>query len=547
MKSKLTLRYFLLASSTLLAIPTAHADTLYWDSNGATAGFGAANGTWGTSTFWSTDSLGESATANTTTTTSDTVYFGTNTLGYTGGRTVTIGTTRDVNNIIFGSASGAVTLSGGTALNLGGTTPTLTVNNATTTVSSVITGSDGLKMDGAGLLILTGLNTYTGKTLVSGGTLRFGSTYNNSWVNGRLPSTSNLEINGGIVQAYYYMTRTLGTADGQIQITGGRSGFTNLQGDATSNFLTFTTTSTTVTWGDAAFNPGTLVLNDTGASAVMRLPNPFDLNGAARTIEVSATGLGAGRGTYGILTGNLSGTGASLLKTGAGTLMLDGTNTYDGGTTINGGGVWFRDKAAMSATGTVTVNDGGILSVGVGGSGEWTTGTSGIGTIGGLLAGDGGQTAAQVTYVDDVAVGLNVSGTQTYSSDITNVTGSTTTAIHIGNKDSGSASDPFTAAGTLTLSGDNSYTGGTSINRGIGQVGRHRHDLGDHRGSGDGGGRKPGFCTRSAERATNRVTHGLHFDDVFFDDGVRRQRLDGVVFNAVATASLTQLQQLNGR
>ena len=256
----------------------------------------------------------------------------------------------------------------------------------------------------------------------------------------------------------------MGSGAGQIQLTGGRSGFTNLQGDATSNFVTFGTAGTTVTWGDAAFNPTTFVMNDAGASSTMRIPNPFDLNGAARTIEVSATGAGAGRGTYGILTGDLGGTGASLVKTGAGTLMLDGSNSYNGGTTINGGGVWFRDTAAMPASGTVTVNDGGILSVSVG-TGLWTTGTSGNGTMGGLLGGVGGS-GQTITYSGNVGVGFNISGTQTYSGDIANVTGSTTTAIHIGNKDGSASSDPFTFAGTLTLSGNNSYTGATFVNVG---------------------------------------------------------------------------------
>jgi autotransporter-associated beta strand protein len=468
MRSHLVVALFLACTiGAMLANSSASAATYYWDSNSTTPGFGAANGTWGTSTFWSTDSAGTSATANTAILATDDINFGTASAGYTGGRTVAISGTQTANSMTIGSASGAITLSGGTAFNLGNANTIITQNSASnTTISSVVGGgANGLTKAGSGRLILTAVNTYSGNTVVNDGILRFGSSYNTSWVNGRLPASSNLEINGGVVEAYYYLTRTLGSGAGEIQITGGRSGFTNLQGDATANFVTFGTTGTTVTWGSAAFAPSTFVMNDVGASAVMRIPNPFDLNGAARTIEVSATGVGAGRGTYGILTGNLSGTGASLVKTGAGTLMLDGTNSYDGGTTINAGGVWFRDTAAMPASGNVTVNDGGILSVGVG-TGLWTTGTSGVGTIGGLLAGDGGQTAAQVTYSGNVGVGFNVSGTQTYSGDIADVTGSTSTAIHIGNKDGSAASDPFIFAGTLTLNGNNSYTGATSVNVG---------------------------------------------------------------------------------
>ena len=140
------------------------------------------------------------------------------------------------------------------------------------------------------------------------------------------PNT-NIEINGGIVEAYYYKTFGLGTGAGQIQLTGGRSGFTNLQGDATgSPFILFTSTATPVTWGTATFNPSTLVLNDVEATAVLRTNNPFVLNGVARTVEVSATGTGGGnRGTYATMEGNFSGTGgSSLVKTGVGTLMLNG-------------------------------------------------------------------------------------------------------------------------------------------------------------------------------------------------------------------------------
>ena len=51
-------------SSLLLATLPARAQLLYWDSNGATTGAGATpTGIWGTDLFWSTDPLGELATA----------------------------------------------------------------------------------------------------------------------------------------------------------------------------------------------------------------------------------------------------------------------------------------------------------------------------------------------------------------------------------------------------------------------------------------------------------------------------------------------------
>jgi len=344
-------------------------------------------------------------------------------------------------------------------------------NNSTITgmLSNSSGTAAGFIKEGGGNLLLMGNNTYTGDTKVLGGTLRFGNSWNNSWTGVTLDNASNLEINNAIVQANYYLTRDLGTGSGEIQITGGRTGFSNMQSDAVGNaFVKFTDNATTVTWGSASFDPSTLVLNDSGALGVLRMQNPFDLNGANRTIEVSATGPGGGRGTYGTMEGALSGTGASLTKTGVGTLMLQGANTYNGGTNINGGGLWFDTTASMPATGAVAVNDGTFLNVTVGGSG-WTAGTSGNGTMGGLLAGLGGQTGSTVSYTGDVSVGLNISGTQTYAGDIADV--GTSLSLHIGNKDGTTSGDPFIRNGTLTLSGNNSYTGGTFLNKGTLEIG----------------------------------------------------------------------------
>ena len=73
---------------TLIGASQAPGATYYWDTNGATAGSGAATGTWGTDNFWSTDATGATATvAQTINNTSD-LFFSAGTNG-TGG-TVTI-------------------------------------------------------------------------------------------------------------------------------------------------------------------------------------------------------------------------------------------------------------------------------------------------------------------------------------------------------------------------------------------------------------------------------------------------------------------------
>ncbi len=150
-----------------------------------------------------------------------------------------------------------------------------------------------------------------------------------------------------------------------------------------------------------------------------------------------------------------SGVGGAITKTGSGMGVLSGINTYDGGTIISAGTLQFAKLVSMPAVGSVAGN-AGTLAVNVGGPGEWTTGTSGEGTIGGLLAGLGGQSGSTVTWAG-ASLGLdtgNAGGAQTYSGIIADPAASSLGGmIKLG-------------AGTLTLDQDNTYSGNTTINGG---------------------------------------------------------------------------------
>ena len=50
----------------------------------------------------------------------------------------------------------------------------------------------------------------------------------------------------------------------------------------------------------------------------------------------------------------------------------------------------------------------------------------------------------------------------------------------------------------------------------------------------------------SRQRASDGLAHRLDLDDVLFDDGIGRQRLDRVMLHAIAATGLAQLQQLDG-
>jgi len=142
--------------------------------------------------------------------------------------------------------------------------------------------------------------------------------------------------------------------------------------------------------------------------------------------------------------GAISG-GFGITVTGPGTVLLKGTNSYSGATTISAGTLQFAKTVAMSASSAITVGIGGTLAVNAGGTGEFTTGASGSGSIGGLLS--------TVIFDSGSYFGIdttNAVGSLTYSSNITN---SGLGIVKLG-------------TGTLILSGTNIYTGGTIVNAG---------------------------------------------------------------------------------
>src|SRR5262249_31939314 len=84
-----------------------------------------------------------------------------------GGMTVAAGATFDLNN--FNQSVGS--LSGGGTVALGSAALTAGGNNSSTLFRGVINGTGSRVQVGAGTLVLTGANAYSGGTVVNGGTL----------------------------------------------------------------------------------------------------------------------------------------------------------------------------------------------------------------------------------------------------------------------------------------------------------------------------------------------------------------------------------------
>ena len=210
--------------------------------------------------------------------------------------------------------------------------------------------------------------------------------------------------------------------------------------------------------------------------------------------------------------GKISGT-TSLAKSGSGTLTLTTAgNDYTGGTTVNGGTLALSASGALPTGGALTVNSGTVdlggnnASVGAfsGSSATITTNgapatftaTSGSAATfnGSLQNGTGGGVLA---FVKSGTGTLTLTGSSNYSGGTT-VNGGTlqlgngstsngSVAGNIANSASVAFANPATqtysgaisgtgsvvksGAGTLTLTGNNSYSGGTTISAGTLQLG----------------------------------------------------------------------------
>ncbi|EHP6745973.1 autotransporter-associated beta strand repeat-containing protein, partial [Salmonella enterica] len=160
----------------------------------------------------------------------------------------------------------------------------------------------------------------------------------------------------------------------------------------------------------------------------------------------------------------ISGSG-QVVKSGDETLTLSGTNTYTGGTTISGGTLVATSVEALG-TGDVTddatleLNTGGTFDNAISGSGQVVKSGDDVLTLSGANSYSGGTLISDGTLV---ASNVEALGT----GDVTdNATLELNTGGTFDNVISGSGQVVKSGDDTLTLSGSNTYTGGTLISDG---------------------------------------------------------------------------------
>ena len=427
-------------------------------------------------------------------------------------------------------SAGTLQFGNGTAGNDGALTGTSGVtNNATlaynlfgnSTASYGISGNGSLTKSGAGTLVLSGTNSYTGNTTINSGTIQAGS-------NSALGATTSALVFGA-------------SSSGKLQVNGYSVTVGSLNGDSTATIENSNATAGTLTvnsTGTDSFagviqngSAGTLALTKGGAGTLI-LTGANTYNGTT-TISAGTLQLG-NNGTTGKLAAGsaivnnanltinrsnavvqgtdfssaaISGSG-SLTLAGSGNTTLNVANTYTGGTTVNAGTLILSTGGSAGAIrGTLTINSGAIVKATVGDALGYGTGTSvtqlniiggtfdnasannegyltNVSLTGGNITGSGGASSAfdfngtNITSLASatssvISSGVRIRGNgNTLTANVTDGAAATDLLISgvISNPE-GTGALSKSGNGTLVLSGNNTYTGGTTVSAGVLQTG----------------------------------------------------------------------------
>ncbi len=360
-----------------------------------------------------TDFRGTSTAGNaiiTTNSSGHTIFFDTST-GGTATFVTNTGGTFDISDLTTSGGTTVGSISGGGTYALGANALTVGTN-VSTEVSGIITdggissgvGGRLIKI-GTGTLTLSGINTYTGGTTISNGTLQIGNGLTTGSIIGDVVDNAILAFN----------------RSDTIEFAGDISGAGSLNQIGSGTLIL---SGSNNYGGGTTITAGTLQIGNGGTTGSI-LGNVVD-----RGI------LAFNRSDVVSFLGNISGVGG-LNQMGIGTTALSGNNTYLGVTTISAGTLRagsitaFSSDSAFTVTGTLDLNGFSNAVASLAGAG--------------IVTNNGGAAAILV------AGGFN---TSTTFSGILQDGSATLGLIKVG-------------AGTMVLSGANTYSGGTTVLGGV--------------------------------------------------------------------------------
>lgn len=256
----------------------------------------------------------------------------------------------------------------------------------TATIDNVITGTDGLRKTGAGVLVLTGANSFTGDTAIDAGTLAVSSDANLGDVSGALSfDGGTLKVTGtGFTTTGRSIT--LGNNGGGFDIADAGNTFTLSQDISGAGLLAKSGDGTLVLTGTNRYTGGTLVQGGTLVGDATSIRG--ELGNAGRVVFDQASDA-----TFDDDIAGLSGTNGTMFKKGAGKLTLAGSSMLD----------WTVDAGVLVSSAERFAGD-----VEIGSAGSFTFDQSVNGIYTGLLSGTGSfdKTGAGVLAYDGNGSGL---------------------------------------------------------------------------------------------------------------------------------------------
>jgi fibronectin-binding autotransporter adhesin len=307
------------------------------------------------------------------------------------------------------------------------------------------TGGSLLK-EGTGTLVLSGNSDYTGGTTIAAGTLQVGTGGTTGAILGTVADSGSLVFE----------------RSDSYDFTGAVSGSGSLTQAGTGTLMLSGTNTYT---GGTSIASGTLQLGDGGAS------------GSVVGAIADGGNLSIDRSDTYVLGNAVSGSGR-LTQVGSGTTVINTTQGYTGGTTITAGTLQLGDGGTAGAVSGAIV-DNANLSLDFAGTYTLANAISGSGGVSqvssGTLVIDDSETYTGGTYINVGTVQIGTGGTS--GSIVGNVADNGRLVFDRNdNYDfagaiSGSGSVTQAGSGVLVVSGDNSYTGGTTISSGTLQLG----------------------------------------------------------------------------
>jgi autotransporter-associated beta strand protein len=319
------------------------------------------------------------------------------------------------------------------------------------TLSGILSGAFAITKAGAGTMLLSGANTYTGLTTISAGTLKLGNAAALGTVASGTTITSGavLDLNGINYAALEPLT---------INGTGIAAG-----GAVTNSSAAAATYAGLITLGSTSS-----IITDAGD---INISNAGTITGATFGLTIG----GSGNGTVTSIIGTTTGT---VDKIGTGVWTVSGANTYTGATTVDAGVLKLGSASALGtiASGTTVLSGAALCLNGQNyiNAETLTLNGTGIGGNGALI----NCSATGATFAGNIILGSPssiVAGTGTiHLSSTSSVVGGTNAltfggaagGTFDGNLNTGTGTLTKVDAGTWILTGNNSYSGVTTITAG---------------------------------------------------------------------------------